>query len=261
LTYHALLTSQCLPKTRAAIIALYLANDLGGGGSDGEIIADPSPFWQREASALGLVWPDVKKSRMEFKGYSLFDRLKASSAIIGSVRAVVDNERMPPGEPVYEFPDGVLPVVVEQVVKHANDTDLNNPVVATMLDNLERMAATWSRQEAVRVGVMIVPSRARVVYAYFEKQGRVGELAPDFVSSVQNFIEVEKRCLQILSACGLPCREALPEVLDAFEAEMRAGRSLYPGNGSGHPREAGYASYADAAGALLNDMGITALSQ
>jgi hypothetical protein len=130
-----------------------------------------------------------------------------------------------------------------------------------MLDNLERMAATWSLQEAVKVGVMIVPARERVVYAYFEKQGRLGELAPDFVSRLQNLIEVEKRCIQILSACALPCREALPEVLDAFKSELRAGRSIYPGNGGGHPLEAGYASYAAAAFALLHDMGITALSR
>jgi hypothetical protein len=262
LTYHALLTSQCLPKARAAIIALYLANDISGGGSDGQIIADPSPFWQREASALGLVWPERKRSRKEFKGYSLIDRLRTSSAIIGNVRAVIDYKQgMPPGEPFYEFPDGVQPILVEHVVTHDNATNLKNPDVATMLDNLERMAATWSRQEAVKVGVMIVPARERVVYAYFEKQGRLGELAPDFVSRLQNLIEMEKRCIQILSACALPYREALPEVLDAFESELRAGRSIYPGTGSGHPLEAGYASYAAAAFALLHDMGITALSR
>jgi len=262
LTYHALLTSQCLPKARAAIIALYLANDLSRGGSNGQIIAYPSPFWQREASALRLVWPELKKTRMEFKGYSLIDRLKTSSAIIGSVRAVIGYKQgMPPGEAFYEFPDGVQPILVKNVVTHYNVTNLKNPDVATMLNNLKRMAATWSRQEAVKVGMMIVPARERVVYAYFEKQGRLGELAPDFVSRLQNLIEMEKRCIQILSACALPYREALPEVLDTFESELRAGRNIYPGNGSSHPLEAGYASYAAAAFALLHDMGITALSR
>ena len=263
LAYHALLTSQFLPRARAAIIALYPANDIGGGGSDGLIIADPSPFWQREASALGLVWPaGTEKPHKEFEGYSLIERLKDNSAIIGSVKAVIDYKRgMPPGEPFYEFPDGVQPVLVENVVSHYNDTNLKNPVVAIMLDNLKRLAATWSQQEGVRVGVMIVPARERVVYAYFEKQGRLGELAPDFVSRVHGLIKVEKRCMQIFSACALPYREALPEVLDAFETELRAGRSIYPGNGSGHPLETGYASYAAAALALLGDMGLAPVSR
>jgi len=262
LTYHALLTSQCLPKARAAIIALYPANDICGGGSDGLIIADPSPFWQREASALGLVWPERKKKRKKFKGYSLSDRLKANSAIIGSVSALIrDNRGIAPGEAFYEFPDGVQPVLVKHVVSHYKATDLENPRVAIMLDNLARMAATWSRQEAVKVGVMIIPARERVVYAYFEKQGRLGDLAPDFVARLQNLIKAEKRCMQILSASALPYREALPEVLDAFEAELRAGRNLYPDYGSGHPLEEGYASYAAAALALLDDMGVAAGSR
>jgi len=259
LTYHALLRSQRLPKARAAIIALYPANDICGGGSDGLIIASPSPFWQREASALGLIWPERKKKRKKFKGYSLSDRLKANSAIIGSVSALIrDNRGIAPGESFYAFPDGVQPVLVKHVVSHYKATDLENPRVAIMLDNLARMAATWSRQEAIKVGVMIIPARERVVYAYFEKQGRLGDLAPDFVSRLQHLIKAEQRCMQIFSACALPYREALPEVLDAFEAELRAGRNLYPDYGSGHPLEAGYASYAAAAAALLSDMGVAA---
>lgn len=262
LAYHALLNSLCLPETRAAIIALYPANDFVAGGSNCLIINDPSTFWQQETKKIGLVWPKLEEECSDVEDISIGDWLEAHSAIIGAVRTATRGKRgLPADEPRYDFADGVQPLLVKRIAKHNRCTDLDNPTTVAMLSNLERMAATWSRQDGVTVGVMILPSRERVVYGYFEKYGRLGELAPEFVAQMQNQIQLEKRSAQILAAAGVPYREALAEVLVAFEAELRAGRNFYPAWDDGHPMEAGYASYAAVALALLGDMGVVTVSQ
>lgn len=262
LAYHAVLNSQCLPETRAAIIALYPANDFVAGGSNCLITNDPSEFWQQETKKIGLVLPKTEKECSDIEDLSIGDWLEANSAIIGALKAATRGKRgLPADEPRYDFADGVQPLLVKRVTKHKRSTDPDNPATVAMLTNLERMAATWSRQDGVKVGVMILPSRERVVYGYFEKYGRLGELAPKFVAQLQSQIQLEKRSAQILAAAGVPYREALPELLFAFEAELRAGRDFYPAWDDGHPLEAGYASYAAAALALLGDMGVVAVSQ
>lgn len=259
LAYHAMLTSGCLPQARAAIVALYPANDFALGGSNCLIIDDPSPFWQAEAAALGLVWPELKKSCDELEGISLNDWLEVNSAIVGSVRAAVRGRQgLPPDKPRYDFTDSVQPLLAKRVKKHSRNTDFASHGMAAMFANFERLAAAWGKLEAFTVGVMIVPSRERVVYGYFDTRNRLGELPSAFVQHMQNQIILEKRCIQVLSDAGIPYREALPEVLDAFAAELQAGRAFYPAQDDGHPLEAGYASYAACARALLADMGVTA---
>lgn len=262
LAYHALLQSQRRSETRAAIIALYPGNDFAPVNSNCQIIREPSEFWQQEAAALGLTWPALKKTCAEVGARSLSDWLAAHSAIAGATQAALSGKReLPAGEPRYDFPDGVQPLLVERVVQHDRSTDPDSPVTVAMLDNLARMAARWSRVDGIKVGVMILPARERVVYGYFEKRGRLGELAPEFVAQLQSQIELEQRSAQILTAAGLPWRHALPEVLAAFEAGLAAGQDFYPGDDDGHPLAAGYAAYAATAQALLGDMGIAAVPQ
>ena len=257
LAYHALLNSLCLPETRAAIIALYPANDFVAGGSNCLIINDLSDFWQQETKKLGLVWPKLEKECSDIEDLSIVDWLEANSAIVGAVRTATGGKRgLPADKPRYDFADGVQPMLVKRIAKHNRCTDPGNPDTAAMLTNLERMAPTWSRQDGVPVGVIILPSRERVVYGYFEKHGRLDELAPEFVAQMQNQIQLEKRSAQILAAADVPYREALPDILVAFEAELRVGRNFYPAWDDGHPMEAGYASYAAVALALLDEMGV-----
>jgi len=260
LAYHAVLQTRRTPETRAAILALYPGNDFAAVSSNCLVLRNPSPFWQGEIARLQLDWPRPVKNCADAanqKPLSAGEWLVTHSAIVGASSAVFECQGLPADAAKYTFPDGVLPLLVERVDQHSDSTSPDDPVVADLLRDFRRLAEDWARQAnagGVSVGVMIVPSRERVIYGYFDRNGRLGELAPQFAAQLQNQLALEARAAETLAAAGVPYRFALDEVVTAFGNALHEGRSLYLANDDGHPLEDGYAAYARVARQLLDQI-------
>ncbi|MGR9046647.1 MAG: hypothetical protein ACU85E_13935 [Gammaproteobacteria bacterium] len=258
--YHALLKNSPKPETKAAVIALYPRNDFEVSGSNCLILDKPSPFWKNEFKRLKMERPkfQAKEScsdRLVAKSISIGDWLERNTAIINALDAVFDQKSLSEDEARYEFPSGVLPLSAKRVDQSAESMNLENPYARSLLNNFSRMANDWA-QSAPKTGVLIVPSRERVVYGYFARHNRLGELNLEFITKMNNQLAFEDYCEQILLAAKIPYRFALDEVVSAFENALNEGRNLYRADDDGHPLREGYIAYAVAAKKLLEEMQI-----
>lgn len=256
--YHAILKTYRKPETKAAIIALYPRNDFEISGSNCLILDKPSPFWQNEFERLQLVRPEFEASslcsdRLQAKSLSVGDWLERNTAIIGALDAVLNPKGLPENEARYEFPDGVQPVSASRVNQSSQSMDPDNTAFNDMLENFRHLAADWSRSD-LKTGVLIIPSRERVVYGYFAHHDRLTELDPEFIAQMQNQLALETRCADILSKEKVLYRSALPEMIAALEKALKEGRGFYRPDDDGHPLQDGYAAYAAAAEDLLGQL-------
>lgn len=258
--YHALLKIAAKQETKAAIVALYPRNDFEISFSNCLILENESPFWQNESYRLQLVHPvfQARKScsrKLKAKNISARDWLEKNTALMGALVAMLDSKELPEDEIRYEFPDGIQAISVARVNESAVNMGPDNQVLRDMLDNFRRMANDWA-QSGVKTGVLILPSRERVVFGYFARHNRLNELDPTFVLEMQNQLVLEDQCVEILSAAKVPYRFALDEVVIAFENALAENRDFYGSGDDGHPLQDGYVAYAQAAAQLLKQMGI-----
>lgn len=256
--YHAILKTYRKPETKAAIIALYPRNDFEISGSNCLILDKPSPFWQNEFERLQLVRPEFEASslcsdRLQAKSLSVGDWLERNTAIVGALDAILNPKGLPENEARYEFPDGVQPVSATRVNQSSQSMDPANMAFNDMLENFRRLATDWGLSD-LKTGVLIIPSRERVVYGYFEHHGRLKELDPEFIAHMQNQLALETRCMDILSKEKVLYRSALPEMVAALEKALKEGRGFYRPDDDGHPLQDGYAAYAGAAESLFGQL-------
>jgi hypothetical protein len=258
--YHALLKTAAKQETKAAIVALYPRNDFEISFSNCLILEKVSPFWQNESHRLQLVHPAFQSRKpcsrkLRAKKLSTRDWLENNTALMGALVAIFGGKELPDDEIRYEFPNGIQAISVARVNESAENMKPDNQVLRDMLDNFRRMANDWA-QSGLKTGVLILPSRERVVYGYFARHNRLDELDPTFVLKMQNQLAVEDRCVEILSAAKIPYYFALNEVVTAFENTLAENRDFYGSGDDGHPLQDGYVAYAQAATHLLKQMAI-----
>lgn len=127
-----------------------------------------------------------------------------------------------------------------------------------MWNNLPRLLADWKEMssDGLSVGIVVLPSRERIIYEFFSRQNRLDELDPEFVAAVQKQVELEARMRVVLENSGLPFVFALEDVHVAHIYGRQHNIPTYPPRDDGHPVALGYAAYASAARRLVNKMGL-----
>jgi lysophospholipase L1-like esterase len=277
LTYHSLLMQQRRPETKAALVGLFAANDFElfyASDADCLILAKPSRFWTAEQQRLALNWPAFPVGCLH-NDYdtqrSLFDRARMQSALLALSSDVVirlaeflgreSQVKFPSwttqSQPL-TFPDGIYPITVNRIQKHTRSVDLNVPEVAAMWRNLPRFLKAWQELSAqgVQVGIMVIPSRERVIYEYFVRQNRLGEMDRRFVEGVQNQVALETKLREVLEESGIDFVFAIEDMHRAHLYGRNQNIAIYPPTDDGHPLALGYAAYAGAAKRLVDRMGL-----
>ena len=277
LAYDAVLKLDRDPSTKTAIVALYPVNDFElfyASDADCLILDKPSQFWRDERSRLGLEWPAYPVGCLhdDFDERSgLYDRLKQRSALLALVHDVAlkiaelfwhdERSKFPswsvPGE-LLAFPDGVGTLSLNRVENHIRSVDLRVPEVAAMWKNLPRFLNSWHElsKDGLKVGIVVIPSRERVILEYFSRKNRLAELDPRFVAGVQKQVLLEADIRQALEHSGLPFAFALEDTHVALAYGLQKGIPAYPNRDDGHPTSLGYSAYAAAAKRLMAKMGV-----
>ena len=277
LTYHALLHLYRKPETKAALIALTPANDFElfyASDADCLILDHPSAFWRNEKSRLGLEWPAYPVGCLHDDSDAQsgsYQRLKQKIAILAlthdaivSFRTWLENELHSPGQDIgqnkelFSFPDDIDPVTVKRIDTHIRSVDPQVPEVAAMMKNFPLLMKSWKSlsSEGLKVGVMVISSRERVIYDYFDRQNRLSELDARFVTGVRKQIELERYVRKALEESGLSFVFNLEEMHLALAYGKKNNVPLYPRSDDGHPLDLGYAAYASAARRLVNKMNL-----
>jgi hypothetical protein len=239
--YHYLVLLEALladpPET--VLVALYLANDLAFHCG----IARSAGF-REIARARGIEVPSCGPH----EGVPRDRTLRERSALLDVVASLL--EPAPPPSLAFEVAPGVG-VSKERVRRHARATSLADARIARSHRNAKqilREAAERFHAMGVGFGVLLVPSRERVVASWSMRSGSATRsvlgglvasqdaLADDYAT----FFERE----------GIPYVDALAEVRAAFREAVAEGRDFYPPD-DGHPVASGYAAYARAAARLV----------
>lgn len=250
------------------IVALYPANDLGGRSACGIMVR---PSWDERRRTLGL---DITECRAVLQsraseesrdagppadsdraGSSLPGRIVSWALTRTALGSLVDNVIVEPLKPPPAYEVTVarerLRVSVANVRSHAGATDLSDPVTRTNLENALRILThldSVSRARDVRLGVLLIPSKARVVA---ELPGAYRGALPESMSlSVRREREVTDILTRHLASLSVPVESPLEGLVGALADEVASGRvTVYPAV-DGHPMSAGYRIYAEAAARL-----------
>ncbi|SFH39156.1 MULTISPECIES: hypothetical protein [Ensifer] len=151
-----------------------------------------------------------------------------------------------------------MPSVLKRYVDdHGRMADLASPETAAMFSDFQRFAADWAQQRPGRVGILLIPSKERVIFECLRRHDRLASAAPEFVLSVERQVALEKKIRETAEELGLPYRSALAATADALQDAILAGQRLYPER-DGHPFEAGYSAFARTASLLWDEMTVRA---
>jgi len=269
ISYHALLKLFLKPETSVAIVTLYPANDFEefyASDADCLVLDAPNAFWKAERERLKLEWPAYPVGCLHNDDNSepgFFGNLMRHIAILALARDALGLGSTGllfggPEKGVIEIPDGLGVINVSRIEAHERSTDPAVPEVAAMMKNLPIFLADWKKMtdNGLRIGIMVLPSRERVIYDYFERKGRLGELDPRLANGMTKQIAIEQFVRSTLEKSGLPFVFANEDLYRYLEYGLQKGIRLYPKADNGHPVELGYAAYAMAARRLLVKMGL-----
>ena len=270
LTYHGLLKLFLKPETRLAIVTLYPANDFEefyASDADCLVLNNPSAFWKVERERLKLEWPAYPVGCLHNDDNSeagFFGNLTRHIAMLAMARDALGLGSAGVGIPggpekgVVEIPDGLGTINISRTEMHERSTDPAVPEVAAMMKNLAIFFTDWKKmsENGVRIGIVVLPSRERVIHDYFERKGRLGELDPRLANGMKKQIAMEQFVRDSLEKSGLPFVFANEDLYRHLEFGLQKGIPLYPKADNGHPLELGYAAYASAARRLLIKMGL-----
>lgn len=149
----------------------------------------------------------------------------------------------------FRFPGGVMPLKKSRIDKAGQRG-------REMLPDFGKLAASWYRNAKsrdIKLGVLIIPGRAQVIYRYLEKEQLLDQTDPDFMAIAQEQNRFEEDVKEILGQIGIPYVDALDEVVDAFDDTLTEGGVFYPSTDT-HPLENGYHAYGHAAVRLWREM-------
>jgi len=233
-------------------IALYVPNDVAG--MCGSMKLD---HWREKAQALGgsaTVIEDCAQKQKPSERRSLPVRIKQwfYYTAFGSALDTLIWDPLKGRLATYlmkvveiEGPDGRALVPYGKLKQDAPNMDLSRPRIqelqALSFSLFEEMQAAANEHD-VHLGVMIIPSKERVLY---ERARRLGTQLPDlYHTAVQNERAMVARYEQFFAEQGIEAVDVTPEVRSEIGGE---GRPLYPLIDSGHPFASGYRAYARAA--------------
>ncbi|PDT83839.1 hypothetical protein [Sinorhizobium sp. BJ1] len=267
-TYHAIVLDALAAGAKGAIVAVFPGNDFAIVFSACDIMDARSGFWlaeQERLQLLALTGPGEGHSQCtKARSTSLKTKLFENVAILSAYQYVIkdrakslyarlfatrDRER----SEYYVFPDGCPSVSRRYVDEAGRMADLNSPEIAAMFADFERFAADWAKRGAGRVGLLVLPTKERVIFEHLRRRGQLATADPGFIGSVERQIALEEKIREIAHRLGLPYRSAVAETADALQEAILAGQRFYP-DSDGHPFESGYEAFARTASSLWDEM-------
>ncbi|MFK0276439.1 hypothetical protein ACIQUG_22405 [Ensifer sp. NPDC090286] len=271
-TYHAIVHDALAAGAKGNIVAVFPANDFAVVFSACDIMKARSDFWLSEQKRLHLkaLFGDARGYSMcgEEQSESLKTKLVENVAILSAYHHEIAERlkslyaqlfKQGDGETseYYTFPDGCPSVLKRYVDDHGRMADLASPETAAMFGDFQRFAADWAQQRPGRVGILLIPSKERVIFEWLRRHDRLASAAPEFVLSVERQVALEDKIRQTAEEFGLPYHSALAATTDALQEAILAGHRLYPER-DGHPFEAGYSAFARTASLLWDEMTVRA---
>jgi hypothetical protein len=227
------------------ILALFPSNDTA---SYCKITALPS--FVEFARTAGLSPPPCYSTSAPGRTKSARKWLEQHSALVNAIALMLDRYRDTNG-PFLELPSGNV-VLLRRAWKNAGATNLELEDRRRVFEDSLQVLRRANRDlaaEGIRFSVVIIPSKELIFHAWAEANDWPEPEA--FVRDLAPQVELMARYSDFLDAEGIAHLDATATVLAAFDEELQAGRTLYPTWDDGHPRERGYAAYADAAVELL----------
>jgi hypothetical protein len=261
-SYYPLLRRAIDQRFDAVIVGLYYANDFFPTSSHCSIDFS-SPFWVQARRELALdppkceapyvepnllIWAKDNVATISAMDYFLWDHIR--TAIWHVLPASYRNE-----EEFCLSGQANMCIEKERVAFHAKATDLGDPRIASMLDNFRLMvgdATSRAREAGVKLGVLMIPSRERIVYEWRLRENIFQEEG-EFEAKVRRQVVFEDVLKQQFRALELPVESALDELVEAFDEAVAAGDVFFKPYG-GHPFEPGYMAYTRAAAELASQM-------
>ena len=250
LQYKYLFEEALKKHPESIIVGFFLMNDLANYCQFAS-----NPYWHAELAAAGLNYEICGSSRQgdEVRFEEATQSIITSTAI-GSMLDTVRSR--------YFYSLGHDGVTVS-VGPQRTWTHLDRLVAIEWQTNTEvrriaegRQAAFYVFSELARLaaeadvnfGVLIIPSRERVLFPYLESGKIVSE---EWQQAVQNEETLVEQFGNFFAAANIEFVDSLPLVRDALERGIRDGIPIYPA-ADGHPLPAGYRAYAEAARVLLD---------
>ena len=253
--HYAYLFEKALERRpRYILVGLYPANDF----ADFCTLAT-RPYWTDtldemglDSTACGPPERDAQRRPVSFR-----ERLIASTAI-ASMLWYIKVERIRSVLPDYggrehEFGNHTVFVADELLEVRAQKMD---PDAAWMTEAKGAAFQTFTNMSkrasalGIAFGVLIIPSRERVLSEFVDARGAHEERLRE-VARMEN--ELVQTFRAFFEEIGVPNVDAFPEVRDAFEDSWAGSDALYP-FWDAHPLEPGYAAYARAASALVDEL-------
>jgi hypothetical protein len=251
--YKALLDMVASLKTRFAIVALYIANDLDYYCGIAEL-----SFWKAQAKQYNIKIPLCDDASNEIHEqhtlWSWGKFLASYSALLSAIRFVI----LPPvqryfnneGKDFFVMPyDQSVRINIVQL--HNRQTDLSNDAFLTNFRNSKiffKDAEQKLNGLDTLLGIVMLPSKEMVVIKWAERQQfTVDSRLVDLVGGERGLAEEYKKAFDRI---GIEYVDALPFLVDALDKALEVGDELYLWD-SGHPLKAGYQAYAAAAAALV----------
>ncbi|HEV7307833.1 hypothetical protein [Ensifer sp.] len=267
-TYHAIVRDALAAGAKGDIVAIFPGNDFAVVFSACDIMNARSDFWLAEQKRLHLQalfagaegHSQCAKARSASLKTKLFENVAILSAYHYEIRdrlASLYAQLFKPGDDeaseYYTFADGCPSVLKRYVDDAGHMADLASPETAAMFGDFQRFAADWAEQGKGRVGILLIPSKERVIFEHLRRHDQLASAAPGFIRSVERQIALEDKIRETAAGLGLPYRSALAETADSLQDAILAGKRFYP-DSDGHPFEAGYNAFATTAQLLWGEM-------
>lgn len=178
-------------------------------------------------------------------------KLRSTSALASAFAYFSEG---PMASPDDFFDVGGFLVRKKKLIKHRDLTDLAIDEVRTGFSNsvsIIRDIAEDLAASEIRFGVVVIPSKERVVYEW--ARANAVPLPDEF--QVLNESVLASAYAERFAELKIDFIDAMPFAAEAFDRAAREGMDFYP-LGQHHPAAVGYSSYTDAAVALIDRMGV-----
>lgn len=249
LQYRYLFDEALQRAPTVVLVGLFLINDLANFCE----LADTA-FWRPQLDSAGLRYSDCRKAGQSAVAVdeSAMRRLVKSTAL-GSLLVFLKQRYF-----YWIGRSGLSTTIGQQefwtdiwrLRAIIRQTDLQNPAVADAKDAAFYFFSEMKEAASsagVKFGVMLIPSRERVV---FNRVENASELSSEWLHAVELESELVQQFSEFFEASKIPYVDGLPFVLEAFDRVVNTPEPFYP-VADGHPFSPGYRAYAEAAESLI----------
>ncbi len=239
LQYHDLFQEAFARRPRHVILALYLANDLDEVGQ----LISRMPAWREWAEQRGHDTSSCIEASPEEKRPIrwLAVRTAIGSLLIEAARPV---RRRLAESVVVDVTRSPTRIAMARIDRHRRSMDMQRPQMRLGLaitKDVLREAKGKADAEGIGLSVLLVPSKERVFYEDLVAAER--DLPQAYHDLVTHEAEVRGEVSEFLRKLDIPYVDSIPYLM----RKMRAEGGVYTSYDDGHPLEAGYEAYAEAA--------------